>query len=101
MEADFPVLREWIARDYALETEGVIRLTEEGFSLSDHLGPLLVSESYVRSTISGNTLAEKTAPSESIVPSERNMPPRTGGEHEGGKRPGGERLGGKRPGGGG
>ena len=90
VEADFPVLREWIARDYALETERVIRLTEEGFSLSDHLGPLLVSESYGRNTISGNTLAEKTAPSESTVPSEKSAPfgrntvPRVGGERLGG-----------------
>lgn len=44
VEADFPVLREWMARGYAFETGGVIRLTEEGFSLSDYLGPMLVPE---------------------------------------------------------
>lgn len=61
VEADFPVLREWMARGYAVETEGVIRLTEEGFSLSDHLGPMLVSEA------------------KGIISLGRNTPPGAGG----------------------
>ena len=59
VEADFPVLREWIARDYALETEGVIRLTEEGFSLSDYLGPMLVSGAHGRDTLVGRYASSK------------------------------------------
>ncbi len=50
VEEDVPILRKWIEGDYAFETEGVIRLTEEGVSLSDHLGPMLVSGSYRRNT---------------------------------------------------
>ncbi len=69
LEADFPVLREWIARGHAFEKEGVIRLTEEGFSLSDHLGPMLISGS------SGRDM-----PSEKSMSSGENVPPRAEGD---------------------
>lgn len=43
-DRDFPVLRQWIGQNYACEAQGRITLTEEGFSLSDYLGPMLVSD---------------------------------------------------------
>lgn len=43
-EEDFPVLRQWIGQNYAYEANGRIILTEEGFSLSDYLGPMLISD---------------------------------------------------------
>lgn len=39
---DFPVLQEWLEKNYAYENQGKIILTETGFSLSDYLGPMLV-----------------------------------------------------------
>ena len=41
---DFPVLRDWIQSGYAYEEQGNIYLTEKGMSLSDALGPMLISE---------------------------------------------------------
>ena len=43
-EKDFPLLLDWVQAGYALETAGFLSLTEEGFSLSDFLGPQLMSE---------------------------------------------------------
>ena len=45
---DFPILREWEEQDYAqapaaAESSGQIRLTSLGLSLSDYIGPMLVS----------------------------------------------------------
>ena len=37
----FPILQEWIEKNYAYENQGKIILTETGFSLSDYLGPML------------------------------------------------------------
>lgn len=42
-EQDFPLLSEWVKDGYACADEGRIRLTETGFSLSDYLGPMLIS----------------------------------------------------------
>lgn len=41
---DFPVLRDWIQSGYAYEEQENIYLTEKGMSLSDALGPMLISE---------------------------------------------------------
>lgn len=41
---DFPILRKWMKSGYACEERGSIRLTETGFTLSDYLGPMLMSE---------------------------------------------------------
>ena len=43
-ERDFPVLADWIQKGYAYEEGQKIRLTERGYSLSDHLGPMLISD---------------------------------------------------------
>lgn len=43
-EQDFPVLSDWIRKEYAWVEGEKIRMTEKGFSLSDHLGPMLISE---------------------------------------------------------
>lgn len=40
---DFPQLAEWTAQGYAVEDQKSILLTEEGFALSDYLGPQLIS----------------------------------------------------------
>jgi len=42
--ADFPVLQEWIRGNYAYGNHGKVMLTEKGFSLSDYLGPMLISK---------------------------------------------------------
>lgn len=41
---DFPILCEWVRHGYAIEQEGKWTLTENGFSLSDYLGPMLISD---------------------------------------------------------
>ena len=41
---DFPVLREWARDGYAIRQDGKWVLTEKGFSLSDYLGPMLISD---------------------------------------------------------
>lgn len=41
---DFPVLQEWARDGYAIRQDGKWVLTEKGFSLSDYLGPMLISE---------------------------------------------------------
>lgn len=43
-EFDFPCLKGWIADGYAVSADDRIYLTEEGFLLSDYLGPQLISE---------------------------------------------------------
>lgn len=43
-ELDFPCLNRWIADGYAVCGDDRIYLTEEGFLLSDYLGPQLISE---------------------------------------------------------
>ncbi|RKI41156.1 coproporphyrinogen III oxidase family protein [bacterium D16-51] len=40
---DFPILSEWEKNNYAAAADGYITLTEEGFCLSDYLGPQLIS----------------------------------------------------------
>ncbi len=42
-EEDFPLLAEWVCQGYAVLKDGHISLTEEGFALSDYLGPQLMS----------------------------------------------------------
>lgn len=44
LSRDFPILMEWILSGYACEREGRICLTETGYSLSDQLGPMLMSD---------------------------------------------------------
>lgn len=44
LKQDFAVLGDWIQQGYAKEHEGRIGLTEKGFSLSDFLGPMLISD---------------------------------------------------------
>lgn len=39
----FPAIRQWINDGYARNSDGFITLTEEGFLLSDYLGPQLIS----------------------------------------------------------
>lgn len=41
---EFPILEEWIRQGYARSDGEGIRLTEEGFCLSDYLGPMLISD---------------------------------------------------------
>ena len=41
---EFPVLTEWIRQGYAQSDGEWIRLTEDGFCLSDYLGPMLISD---------------------------------------------------------
>lgn len=43
-ERDFPCLHRWVAEGYAVLSDDRISLTEEGFLLSDYLGPQLISE---------------------------------------------------------
>lgn len=43
-EKEFPILLEWVRQDYARKQEGRIVLTEQGFCLSDYLGPMLISD---------------------------------------------------------
>ena len=43
-EEDFSLLKTWMEKGYAKRTERGIAFTEEGFSLSDYLGPQLISE---------------------------------------------------------
>ncbi len=38
---DFPMLQEWVMKNYAYRNQGKIMLTETGFSLSDYLGPMI------------------------------------------------------------
>lgn len=40
---DFPLIKDWIDTDYATINTDFITLTEEGFALSDYLGPQLIS----------------------------------------------------------
>lgn len=40
---DFPILREWAQAGYVVSQDGKWVLTEKGFSLSDYLGPMLIS----------------------------------------------------------
>ncbi len=42
-EEDFPCLVRWVQEGYAAQSEEGFHLTEEGFLLSDHLGPQLMS----------------------------------------------------------
>lgn len=44
LKQDFIILDDWIRQGYAAQTEGRIELTEKGFSLSDFLGPMLISD---------------------------------------------------------
>lgn len=41
-ECDFPLLQEWVRHGYAVIGNTYISLTEQGFALSDYLGPKLV-----------------------------------------------------------
>ena len=41
---DFALLEEWMKKGYLYEKDRHFYLTEEGFSLSDYLGPMLISE---------------------------------------------------------
>ena len=43
-QKEFPILRDWVRRGYAKEQAGRILLTEQGFCLSDYLGPMLISD---------------------------------------------------------
>lgn len=43
-EQDFPLLLDWVRSGYAVMEDGFLSLTEQGFSLSDYLGPQLVSD---------------------------------------------------------
>ena len=43
VEKDFPLLKNWEENGYAIHTPTCITLTEKGFSLSDYLGPQLIS----------------------------------------------------------
>ena len=43
-EQDYKVIAEWMQNGYAVKNEEFIALTEEGFALSDYLGPQLISE---------------------------------------------------------
>lgn len=42
-QQEFPQIAEWINKGYAVENKDSITLTEEGFALSDYLGPQLIS----------------------------------------------------------
>lgn len=50
-ELDFPELADWIQKGYAYEDGEKIWLTEKGFSLSDHLGPMLISDEVRRKMV--------------------------------------------------
>ena len=41
---DFPLLLDWVKEGYAVLTEEFLSLTEQGFALSDYLGPKLISD---------------------------------------------------------
>lgn len=41
---DFPLLLDWVREGYAVLTEEFLSLTEQGFALSDYLGPKLISD---------------------------------------------------------
>lgn len=43
-EKDYPVLSEWVRDGYTVSDSCRICLTETGFSLSDYLGPMLISD---------------------------------------------------------
>ncbi len=43
VQEDFPILEEWEQNGYVMVTKDFITLTERGFSLSDYLGPQLIS----------------------------------------------------------
>lgn len=43
-EKDFPLLLDWIEQGYAVRKENRIVLNDTGFSLSDYLGPQLISD---------------------------------------------------------
>lgn len=43
VQLDYPQLGEWMKQGYAVKRESSIGLTEEGFVLSDYLGPQLIS----------------------------------------------------------
>ena len=45
---DFPVIKEWEQNGYVVIQNEYITLTEEGFGLSDYLGPQLISETVRR-----------------------------------------------------
>ncbi len=44
VEEEFPVVAEWIRQGYAVRDRARIGLTQIGFSLSDYLGPMLISD---------------------------------------------------------
>ena len=44
VEKEFPVVSEWLRQGYAIRDRERIGLTERGFSLSDFLGPMLISD---------------------------------------------------------
>ncbi len=44
VERDFPFLLEWVENGHAVLGEGFLSLTEQGFALSDYLGPQLISD---------------------------------------------------------
>ncbi len=50
-ERDFPELADWIQKGYAYEDGEKIWLTEKGFSLSDYLGPMLISDEVRRKMV--------------------------------------------------
>lgn len=50
---DFPILAEWEKNEYLTITNDFITLTEEGFSLSDYLGPQLISSDVQRKMNTG------------------------------------------------
>lgn len=41
---DFPILREWVQAGYAVSQDGKWMLTDKGFTLSDYIGPMLISD---------------------------------------------------------
>lgn len=43
VKEDFPILKQWITKGYAYQTEDTLFLTTEGMELSDYLGPMLIS----------------------------------------------------------
>jgi oxygen-independent coproporphyrinogen-3 oxidase len=44
LKLDFPVMNELISRGYAEESNGYIKLTPIGVSLSDCIGPMFISD---------------------------------------------------------
>lgn len=51
-QSDFPVLCEWMQNGYAVVEKNRLRLNEKGISLSDYLGPMLISKE-VREKMNG------------------------------------------------